>query len=164
MRLFQLIVILLFAGIYSCTKKEVPEQPELQAPIASLPIVDYRDTFSGTFEGVKINYTNIWSLPAGPSSYTYTEAAPVNYTITITKVASSYSLIYAEEFDLRQQNPMDTISISTMGTYSTSTSPSGYSSSVSFRNDSVIIHTDYGTGASGNLHNGAKFRCRKTTH
>jgi len=155
-----LFLLIIIALSYSCTKKKTTvETNEITNPSVPTTSNDYRNAFTGAFAGVKIKWTSTW-LPTNPSSYSYTEEPPVNYTITVAKVANTDSLIFAPEFHYQESSFRDTILIKPDGTYLNNFAPWHYSK-VTFKNDSLSINTYTGTGAMGNISYGAKYLCKK---
>ena len=139
--------------VSTCSKTK-----EVKAPVAEIAVVpetmvyDCRKKFTSTYEGAMIKYSSIYFRPSSLSnprgSKSYSETAPVSYTVTYYKKIGSDSLIFSS---LDQ----DTFLISDTGVY-IKTMYQGYKE-VNFSGDSVRILSRKTSGAMGNLMSGLKF-------
>ena len=120
------IKTILFQGFISlmlfeaCLKDKAMVQPD-----SSVPVVDYRDAYIGTYHGKRL--CTYWTISQPQVDTPFNGAI----NISVTKHPDLINSLIVES---------DTIPIDSAGTYSGFYQPQGYHNySIAFRNDSVLI-------------------------
>lgn len=154
----------LMVFVFSC-KKDTSETPHDPEPPNPQPSLDYRDTFVGTYTGVYVSYSNIWSPPP-QNTNTYSEFSATNHTIHISKVSTlgMDSFVCSSQILQAMSWPTpvymnDTFLIRSNGQY---VKNHFYNyDKLNFFGDSLKTNHFHLTGSMNNITEGMKFRGKK---